>query len=111
MTNFHLSLKTRLILVGLIAALLSVVPSALLIGKYASESEQAARESQGLPPNEAWQAALKALQVHRQLGAEALSTRPAAREELAAAQQAVSAAISPTRIRRVFRLRWKFVMG
>ncbi|MEL4179123.1 methyl-accepting chemotaxis protein [Roseateles sp. PN1] len=94
MTQHHLSLKTRLILVGLIALLLSVVPSALLIGKFASESEQAAREAQGLPPNEAWQAALKTLQIHRQLGAETLSTRPAAREELPAAQQAVRAALA-----------------
>ena len=93
MKNHSLSLKTRLILVGLIALLLSVLPSALLIRRYAADFELASREQAGLPVNEAWQATLKALQQHRLLAAEALSTRPAARGELAAAHQAVRTAL------------------
>ncbi len=94
MTTHNLSLKTRLILVALIALLLSIVPSTLLFRNYAADVALASREHEGLPVNEAWQAALKTLQQHRYLAAEALATRPAAREELAAAQKSVQAALT-----------------
>jgi methyl-accepting chemotaxis protein len=90
----NLSLRTRLLLVTLIALLLSVVPSLMLLGKFNSELGLARHEQTGLALNQAWQGALMALSQHRQLAAVALSTRPAAKEELPAARQAVHAALT-----------------
>ena len=83
------SLKTRLMLVGLIALLLGMLPSSLLLNGSMLQLKVVARETLGLPINLAWQDSLGALQVHRRLAAEALSTRPDARRELPASQQAV----------------------
>ncbi len=83
------SLRSRLRLVGLLALLMGLLPSALLLNRYVSQLDTVAREAQGLPVNLAWQDSLSALQAHRRLAAEALSTRPDARRELAASQQAV----------------------
>jgi len=90
----HLSLKTRLMLVALIALLLSVLPSGLLLSRLSGELDLVQRQHAGLPRNEAWQGVLKTLRQHRQLAAEALSTRPAAREELAAVQQTLRDALT-----------------
>ena len=83
------SLKSRLRLIGLVALLMGLLPSGLLLKQYVVELNIVAREAQGLPVNLAWQDSLNALQTHRRVAAEALSTRPDARRELAASQQAV----------------------
>jgi methyl-accepting chemotaxis protein len=85
------SLRSRLMLIGLVALLMGLLPSCLLLNQYVIQLSAVAREAQGLPINLAWQDSLTALQTHRRLAAEALSTRPGARSELAASQQAVRA--------------------
>ena len=83
------SLRSRLRLIGLLALLMGLLPSTLLLHRYVSQLNTVAREAQGLPINLAWQDSLSALQTHRRLAAEALSTRPDARRELAGSQQMV----------------------
>ncbi|MFY7866192.1 methyl-accepting chemotaxis protein [Roseateles sp.] len=88
-----LSLKARLGGIGLIAMLLGVVPSTVLLQGYGGELTRIEREASGLPVNEAWREVSRALQLHRQQGAESLSTRPEAAAELAATRQTVSTAV------------------
>ncbi len=87
-----LSLKARLGVIGLISLLLGLVPSSVLLQGYAAEMARIEREAAGLPVNEALQALSHQWQAHRQLAAEALSTRPAAAAELAATRQAAKQA-------------------
>lgn len=89
----HLSLKTRLTMVGLIAMLLGLVPSSLLVLSYSEELSRVEREAAGLPINEAWHEILKNLQGHRIQGVESLSIRPDAGKELAATRQHTHRAI------------------
>ena len=88
-----MSLKARLRLVALIAVLLGLLPGALLLRGSQTELNTVASELRGLPLNQGWQAVLRQLQLHRQTAAEALSTRPAAKAELPAQQQALRRAI------------------
>ena len=89
-----LSLKARLSLVALIALLLGVVPSSILLLGYSAELRSVALEQRGLPINKAWQGALNALQQHRNLAAESLSTKPESKTGLAAVQQATRTALN-----------------
>ncbi|WP_077034534.1 methyl-accepting chemotaxis protein [Pelomonas sp. KK5] len=88
-----LSLRTRLLLVALIALSLSLLPGALLLLRFSSDLDLAAREQAGLPLNEGWQSVLAGLRQHRRLAVEALGTRPAARDELPAARRQVQQAL------------------
>ncbi|MDY0746490.1 methyl-accepting chemotaxis protein [Paucibacter sp. R3-3] len=89
-----LSLRSRMLLIAAIALMLCLAPCLLLLRQFGAELSAASSEQQALPVDEAWQAGLRALQQHRQLAAEALSTRPEARQELAAAQQRVREALA-----------------
>jgi len=91
--NKQLSLRTRLAIVAVIALLLSIVPGAMLISKLNTDLQLARGERTALPLNQSWQGVLGALRQHRRLATEALSTRPAARDELPAARQAVQASL------------------
>ncbi|MBV8603119.1 MAG: HAMP domain-containing protein [Pelomonas sp.] len=90
----QLSLRTRLTIVAVIALVLSIVPGVMLIAKLNADLQLARGERAALPLNQAWQGVLGALRQQRRLGAEALSTRPAARDELPAARQAVQASLA-----------------
>ncbi len=88
------SLRARLGLIGLIALLLGLLPSGLLLQSYLQQLQRSEQAYRGLPANTAWQAVLKGLQQHRRSAAESLSTRPAARQELAAARAQVQQALA-----------------
>ncbi|MEH0167657.1 methyl-accepting chemotaxis protein [Roseateles microcysteis] len=91
------TLKTRLLLAALMALVLSLVPTALLLRQDGLQLASLQREQAALPANQAWQALLRLQRQQRELAAEAQGSRPAARQELAAVQQAMAPALAALR--------------
>ncbi|MFH7044648.1 methyl-accepting chemotaxis protein [Paucibacter sp. JuS9] len=91
------TLKTRLLLAALMALVLSLVPTALLLRQDGLQLASLQREQAALPANQAWQALLRLQRQQRELAAEAQGSRSAARQELAAVQQAMAPALAALR--------------
>ena len=87
------SLRSRLLLVAVISALIGGVPGSMLLLQYATQLGVIDTERQALPLNLEWQRLLVALALQRNLGAEALSTHPEKKGELSTAHQQVEAAL------------------
>ncbi len=90
-------LKTRLLLAALIALVLGLVPTALLLRQDGQQLQRLQAEQAALPANQAWQTLLRLQRQQRELAAESLGTRPAARAELPAVQQAMQPALTALR--------------